>query len=334
MGDWEKNIHEVVNCCAKFDVRVDQHVVKRFQRSSVNVSLIINVIVMLQRPMFFKELSGLFTDDPIRLDIEVWGEIFKVSLRCLNILCKIIAKPGIGMINILIKQYGMAEMPQAIQLLRGSGASQYKNSVSIGCESPLPNIGAMYFIIAIQKPLSHETNMYKCRAEYKQIVKLIDKFEKMHSDTKEIINVITFVDRYPVLVLLNGRQILYRQHQEPPLTYVIPLIRTCTHGKICTRPFCTYLHRDSCKLLCRAYCSPAHISHYHNDDQSLVMDSLRYVYNLSSDGSDPEIESICQARTKMAEAEKNSFTTHTMDSNGNLTRESDDLFMSKRRRVD
>lgn len=296
MSDWSADIKRVVECCEEFNVMISHPEIEQFTKSSVNVNIINHVTNVVQNSLFFEKLSQMSAAHPIRLDIRVCREVYKISLRFLNILCKIVRRTRFAAVNICIMRYNMDKVGHPVYLPRGKHNRQYKRGLFIGCETPLINIESLEFVIAYQTQISSDVIIYKCHATYKQVIKLINMFEKMQADAKGIINLMTFVDRYPVIVLLDGVQILYKQHQEPQITYKFPLIRTCIHGKNCTRLFCANLHNERCNQTCYMYCAPAHISHYHNTQQLLVMDSMRKVYQLEPKELDPEIEFIRKSR--------------------------------------
>lgn len=293
---WTTDLDEIVQLCKEMNVRVDTRHFHNFENSSFNVSDAVNITRQLPRPDFFRRASKLIARDPIRLEVDVRGETFKLSIRCINLLCKVILRAGIIQINIWSAVYCMAPINSAVKVKPGDFYPAHSNGIVIGCESPLPNISAMEFTIAIQIRKYRDVEMYKCRVDYNQIIKLINRFEVIHMNNPDILHIMTFVDRQPVLVLLDGMQLLYNANPKKAAgTPIIPIVCLCQYEKACAKPMCTYSHPKECNI-CKIYNSPAHVSHCHSTSQTALMDSMQYIYEVKETTHDPDVDQIRHAR--------------------------------------
>lgn len=290
---WEADVKEVVDCCNRFNIRIDARAIGISNETpSFNISVFINHVRLIKNQFFFSDLSRLIANDHVRINIELYGKVYYMSLRCLGILCTIILKPGILTLNTWTDRFGMHQVIGPIKLLPNCDRTDYSSGIFIGSEVPLYNIGTLDFIITAQVDLDKNISMHKCKVDYNQMIKIVNMFESMHAHNKNLYYVMTFVSGTPVIVLLEGYQILRNAALEKSYSDAkFPINRVCQYEQICTKPACAFTHSDKC-VMCRAYCSPAHLSQSHREQPELVMHSMKYIYKIVQTSHDPEVDAI------------------------------------------
>lgn len=327
---WTSDVDDVIKLCNEMSIRIETHIFHTFENSKFNVSDAVNMVRRLQRPDFFKQAAKLIAHDPIRIEIVSFGEVYTLSIRCLNILCKLVAKAGLVQVNAWSSVYNMEPIPNPVKIKPCEYYAVHDAGIVIGCETQLQDINKLEFTIAIQVSKYKDVEIYKCRVDYNQIIKLITKFESLYANSSSILHIMTFVDRHPVIILLDGKQILYKPTpSDTTEKYCIPIVCVCQYDKVCAKPICAYSHRV-CGY-CKIYNSPAHMTHCHNINQTTVMESMRYVYKVNAETRDIDVEQMRQNRVNRNGRGRrtNRVLSHVMGEDGELKSEDTPAVMAQ-----